>query len=257
MQIFKKIKISYYTYLLFLIGFFCGYLKNLLIIFIICFIHELGHAFFIKLFKYEIVKIEILPFGGYTLINKKINSSINKDIIISLGGIFFQLFIHIFLLIYKELFLETTYNLIIYYNYILVIFNILPIIPLDGSVLLNKLLEKFFSYKLAFYLNIIISIISLGIFLLINIIFAIDNFVIISFLFYQIIITYKNYKYVYNKFLLERLIYDLDYKKIDNNTKDIKSLRKEVFHYFKDKNKYANEKKVINKYLIDKRRRNR
>ena len=73
MQIFKKIKISYYTYLFFLIGFFCGYLKNLLIIFIICFIHELGHAFFIKLFKYEIVKIEILPFGGYTLINKRIN----------------------------------------------------------------------------------------------------------------------------------------------------------------------------------------
>ena len=79
MNIFKKVNIS----------FFCGYIKNISIIFFICLIHELGHVFFIKLFGYKIVKIELLPFGGYTTIDEKLNSNINKDLIIAFGGIIF------------------------------------------------------------------------------------------------------------------------------------------------------------------------
>ena len=95
MNIIKKIKINYYTYLFILLCFLCGYMKNIFIIFSICLIHELGHTFFIKLFGYKIVSIELLPFGGYTKIDKMINTSINKDIIISLGGILFQFILSI------------------------------------------------------------------------------------------------------------------------------------------------------------------
>ena len=45
------VEINNYTYLFFIICALCGYLKNISIIFLICFIHELGHVFFIKFFR--------------------------------------------------------------------------------------------------------------------------------------------------------------------------------------------------------------
>ena len=78
MNIFKKIKINNYTYFFIIICLLCGYIKNISIIFFICLFHEFGHIIFIKLFHYEINTIEILPFGGYTNINKKFNYMSNQ-----------------------------------------------------------------------------------------------------------------------------------------------------------------------------------
>ena len=112
----NKIKINNYTYLFILVCFLCGFIKNIIIIFSICLFHELGHIFFIKIFKYKIVSVELLPFGGFTTIDKHINSSISKDIIISFGGILFQLMLLIIVYVLKNNFNVITYNLIIKYN---------------------------------------------------------------------------------------------------------------------------------------------
>lgn len=241
----NKIKINNYTYLFILVCFLCGFIKNIIIIFSICLFHELGHIFFIKIFKYKIVSVELLPFGGFTTIDKHINSSISKDIIISFGGILFQLMLLIIVYVLKNNFNVITYNLIIKYNYILMIFNLIPIIPLDGNNIVHLLLEKVFSYELSYKINTCISIIILIIFGTINYIYKLDNYFIISFLIYKLLVYIKNYKYLKNRFLLERIIYNIDYNKIDNNTKNINSIRKEVLHYFKSNNKYINEKDMI------------
>ena len=123
----------------------------------------------------------------------------------------------------------------------------LPIVPLDGSKIINLLLEKFFSYNLSYKLNVIISFFSLFIFLLLNYIYHLDNYFIITFLLYKIIENIKNYKYLYQRFLLERYLYNFNYHKIDNNTKDLKDLRKDVLHYFKEDNKYIKEKVKLSK----------
>lgn len=247
----NKIKINNYTYLFILVCFLCGFIKNIIIIFSICLFHELGHIFFIKIFKYKIVSVELLPFGGFTTIDKHINSSISKDIIISFGGILFQLMLLIIVYVLKNNFNVITYNLIIKYNYILIIFNLIPIIPLDGNNIVHLLLEKVFSYELSYKINTYISIVILIIFIIINYIYKLDNYFIISFLIYKLLVYIKNYKYLKNRFLLERIIYDIDYNKIDNNTKNINNIRKEVLHYFKSNNKYINEKDMIkNNYYI-------
>ena len=95
-NILNKFNINIFTYLYFLVCLSCGYIRNVLIIFFICLIHEMGHIFFIKLFKYKVISIDIYPFGGYTKIDKMINTSINKDILISLGGIIFQSILYLF-----------------------------------------------------------------------------------------------------------------------------------------------------------------
>ncbi len=248
-NILKKIKISNYTYIFIIICALCGYIKNISIILCICLIHEFGHIITIKLFKYEIDKVEILPFGGYTTINKRINSSINKDILIALSGIFMQLILSFIIYISKNHFNQITYNLIIKYNFIIIIFNLIPIIPLDGNKIIHHFLEKLFSYHLSYQLNLIISIISLLIFTYINYKYHFDNYFIISFLVYKIIMAFKNYKYLENRFLLERYLYNFNYNKIENNTKNIKSLKKNVLHYFKENNHYIKEKKKIAEYL--------
>lgn len=250
-KLYKKFKINNYTYLFFIICALCGYLKNISIIFLICFIHELGHVFFSCIFKYEIENIELFPFGGLTTTNKKINSSINKDILINLGGILFQLIFLIILNLFKERFNIITYNLFINYSFVLIVFNLIPIIPLDGNNIIHLLLEKIFSYKISYQLNFIISIISLIIFLIINYIYHIDNYFIVSFLLYKGFMYLKNYKYLNKRFLLERYLYDMDYKKIDSHTKDINDLKKEVLHYFKEENKYVNEKNVLEKLFFN------
>ena len=246
---YNKFKINTFTYVFFFICFLCGYLKNVAIIFTIVLIHELGHIFFIKLFKLKICSIEILPFGGKTKVYKLINYNINKEILINLGGIIFQIIFTIILTLYKDNLNIITYNLFMTYNYYIIIFNILPIIPLDGNNIVKLLLEKFFAYQLSYYLNFFISTITLTIFLLINYYYNFDNYFIVSFLIYQLINYIKDFKYLFNKFLLERYLYNIDYKKIESKTKNIKELKKEVLHYFKTDGKVLNEQKVLDEYF--------
>jgi len=247
---YNKIKINNYSYIFILICFLCGYIKNITIIFFICLIHEFGHVFFIKLFKYEILKVEFFPFGGYTTINKKINTSINKDIIISFGGIFFQIISLCIIYIFKEQFNIITYNMIINYNKVFILFNLIPIIPLDGNKILHLCLEKHFPYNKSFYINWFFSNVILIIFLVINHIYKINNYFIFSFLIYQDVIYLKDFKHLKNRFLLERYLYDNEYKKIDNHTKTLSGLKKEVFHYFKENNKYKSEKSKLKELLF-------
>ena len=228
-NIFPKLKINFYTYIFLLICLFCGYIKNIIIIYFICLFHELGHIFFIKLFNYEIISIELFPFGGYTEINKKINSRITYDLFISLGGILFQLILLLILLIIKNNFNIITYNLIFKYNLYLIFFNLIPIIPLDGNKILHLILEILFPYKLAYYLNLYFSIIFIIIFIFIN--------------------YYQNFKYIYKRFLLERYLSVIYYNKINNHTKNLKDLRKNVLHFFKKDNKYIKENHIVKDYL--------
>ncbi len=248
-NILQKIKINNFTYFFIILCFLCGYIKNIFIIFSICLIHEMGHIFFIKLFNYKVLSISITPFGGYTYIEKKINSDINKDLLISIGGILIQLIFLLFLFIFKNNFNLITYNLYIKYNIILIIFNLIPIIPLDGNKIIHLLFEKFFSYHLSYRLNSIISFFFLILFIFMNYYLNLDNYFIISFLLYQFIIYIKNEKYLNKRFLLERYLYDLDYQRIDNHTKNIDDLKKNVLHFFKEDNKYIKEKDKIKDFL--------
>ena len=151
----KIIKVNPLTLYFLLLLFLCGFIKIGLIIFFIVIFHELGHVFFIKLFKYKIIDITIYPFGGIIKTDKDINTPPNKELLISSGGIIAQiiLFIIIYFLPINILTKEIFYK----YNLSIMLFNILPIIPLDGSIIINSLLNKVLSYKISYYLYIIIS----------------------------------------------------------------------------------------------------
>ena len=246
--IFFKIQIHPLTYFLFLTFLITGHFKNILLIFLIVFMHEMGHVFFLKMFHYPIESIEFLPFGGITKTTKFINTPIKHDLIIYLGGVFFQLLLFfIFFFLFQNFYInEMTYNLFLKYNFSILIFNILPIRPLDGGEILHLFFENYFPYTTAMKISNLLSLIFLILFFIINIQFNLNNYCIISFLFVKIYALIKNEKFYKNKFLLERLMYQFPYFKIHNESqKNIFLLKKETYHFFKEGNHYISEKELL------------
>ena len=249
-NILDKIKIDYSTYLLILIGLLAGYIKNILVILIIVIVHELGHVFFFYLYKIEIDKIIIYPYGGVSRVNKKIHERIYKDILISLGGIIFQgLLIIGVIFLYKGGFIvKSTYNMFIIYNKSVILFNLIPLIPLDGSKLLLSICSKYLSYRISYIMMIVISSISLICFIIYNMVFKLNDIVIYLFLVISLINCIREFKYVKNKFYLERILYNNYYDGIVSDSCNIKEMRIDKYYYYKDGNRYINERDYLLKY---------
>ncbi len=247
-NIFPKFKINSATYFLFLTFLSTGFIKNILLIFLIVIVHELGHIFFLKIFHYEIEKVEIFPFGGLTTTNKYINSPINKDILIYLGGVLFQVLLFIiFTFLYQNTSMhENTYTLFLRYNKSILFFNLLPIKSLDGGELFLLFLQKFISFEKSLIMGSFTSFFFLLLFVLYNVKSNLNNYVIVGFLLYKTIDFFKKKKYIEHKFLLERYMHVLPYKKIEHNhVQDISILKKETLHFFKDQEKYLHEREIL------------
>lgn len=237
MKIISSIRIHPLSYLIALIFFLMGYFNNYITFMIIIFIHELGHIISGILFKWKIDKIVILPFGCLTKFNVIINKPIKEEFIISIMGIIFQILF--------------SYKINELYNIIIIIFNLLPIYPLDGSKILNLCLNKVSNFKLSYLITIYISFI-LIIILIISIIIKKDIILLIIIipLIINIYKEYKNRYIIINKFYLERYLYKFKFKKkkIINN---INKMKRDYIHIIKNNNKYIMEEEFL-KNMFDK-----
>lgn len=231
-----------------------GDFKRVILTFIIIILHETGHIIFLKYFQIPITKLTIYPFGGLIKTNKLINFSPLKELLISIGGIINQLILYLILyFLYKYGFINTyTYNLFLSINTSLILFNIIPIYPLDGYIILNSIFNIYIPYLKSNILSIIISIITLIVFILYSYNCKINSIFVISFLVYKLYIYLKEYKYIHNKFILERMMYDIPYNKIIYKYKySPYYLKLSKYYYFN----YKSEKEVIDNiyknYLIN------
>ena len=227
-----KININNSTYICLLLSFLAGYFEYVYLFLITILIHECGHMIFAKIIGFKFAKIILYPFGGITIYNEDLNVNSNKELFVLLGGIIFQLLFFILLLIlYNNLYItEHTFKIIKKINIILISFNFMPVIPLDGGKLTNIILDKLFSYRLSNIISIIISIFFICLFILKN--KTIFGIILTLFLIKSIIIEITNLKYKYNKFLLERYINKYKFKKtiIVSNIYKMKRDRKHIIN---------------------------
>ena len=130
------IEFHLFYFIVMFIAFITGLFKEFILFTSIIFIHEVGHALAALYYKWSIDKIVIMPFGGITIFNEKLNRPIKEEFIILIFGPIFQI-------IYYKIF-STFYNSYTFmnYHYSLLFFNLLPIYPLDGAKLLNLLFNK-------------------------------------------------------------------------------------------------------------------
>lgn len=208
-----KININNSTYVCLLLSFLAGYFEYMYLFLITILIHECGHMIFAKIIGFKFDKVILYPFGGITIYNEDLNVSSNKELFVLLGGITFQLiFFWLLLILYNHSYItEHTFSIIKRINIILVSFNFMPVLPLDGGKLTNIIFDKIFSYRLSNIISIVISIFFICIFIVKN--KTIFGAVLTLFLIKSIIIEITNLKYKYNKFILERYINDYNFKR--------------------------------------------
>lgn len=210
-----KINIHPLTLILIFVGCLTGYVKYLALIFLLVLVHELGHIFFALIFKRKVVSLTILPFGGLTKMDSLISANIFESLLISIGGIFFQTIFGFALILLKErgLIEGQIYEFLSFYNVILILFNLLPICPLDGYKMFKLLMELFLPFKKVFSLASLISFLLLLFFAITRFDIIKDNILVSVFLVVALLEEMSSRKYIVNRFYLERLHYDFDYPK--------------------------------------------
>lgn len=208
--------------------------------FFLLFIHELGHAITGVCLGYKLDKITFYPYGGVTTFNLPMNISLKKELFILIMGPIMQIIGYIIL--------KKFYSDIKIYHYTLLIFNLLPIYPLDGGKILKNICGYFANYLKSFYITFYISLIFvLGLF-----IYNIKNYnfnmlLTLMVILYKLFETYKKRYLYYNRFLLERYLYDYSFRKV-RSIKNIKELYRDTLHYIN----FQKEKVVLKKYFQNK-----
>ena len=224
-----KIEIHNITYITMLISFLSGYFQYIYILLLIIFIHEFGHFFISNLINIKANKIIIYPFGGLTIYDSDLNLNTNKELISLLGGIMFQLLFYFLVVIIhnNNLMTHNVFNIIKRINIILISFNFLPILPLDGGRLLNILLDKIFPYKLSNKLTLIVSILFLGLFIMYK--RTILSILLFVFLLKEIILEINNIDNKYMTFLFERYKNNYSFKKI-KRINNLNKFKRDYYH---------------------------
>jgi len=206
-------KINIFTYLFFLLSILSGYYKDILIIYIILIVHEIGHYLIMKIYNINIYSITLYPYGGMIKSNILVNTNSKKILLISLGGIIFQILLLILnqILFYFNLVNINIYNIILKYNLYIILFNLLPIYPLDGFKIINSILELIFNYKKSIIISFSINLLFLIFFFIYLYINKFNNYMIIMFLLLNLINYIKDLKFIMNKFYIERYLYNIEY----------------------------------------------
>jgi len=173
-----------------------------------------------------------------------LNIKIYKEFLILIAGPFFQVLAYLTL----SYIMPKEKELIEAYHYGILLFNLLPIYPLDGGKIINLLLSLFFPYKnslkICIYISYLISII---------ILLSQDNFklnIVIMTIFTIFLITKEKNKInqLFQKFILERYLNTYNFKssKIVTN---INSFYRNKKHLIYENNKYYWEKDyLVKKY---------
>ncbi len=191
-----KFKISL-IYVIFLICSYFIYGNKILVALIISFLfHEIGHIVVILALRVKIIDISLNIFGGKLNI-EGVNRCPIDDILIYISGPIINLILFLFGMFIKN-------SSLIIVNKYLLIFNLLPCMPLDGFYIMLNLNAILLPFYKAYSISLIISLfISIGI-LFLGIFFNI-YMVILGFYFLYITIYSLKNKSMYHEILVERM----------------------------------------------------
>ena len=126
--------------------------QDLLILVGVLFFHELGHMTAMKLLKYTDLKMFFIPFFGAAVSGKNSNPTALKSCIVSLmgplPGVVLSVGLYFLFMLTKNYYLFKTAQVMMLLN----VFNLLPIMPLDGGRFVDVLFvnRKYFRFVFSF-----------------------------------------------------------------------------------------------------------
>ncbi|MFC0522462.1 site-2 protease family protein [Pontibacillus salicampi] len=205
------------------IGILTGSFPQLLAIFVIIFAHEVGHYAAAVFFKWRVRTVMLWPFGGVMETDEYHTRPLKEELAVIVAGPLqhFWLYGLIFLVGKWELVSSGMIEMLLLYNTWILVFNLLPIWPLDGGKILFLLL----SYQLPFvqaqryvlYVSVMMIVIStmLG---LLFLPFSLSTIFLACFLLWENRLEWKQRQYTFLRYLLKR------YEEKKSPVRDIKSI---------------------------------
>lgn len=128
-------------------------------LFIIVLIHELGHVWTALSYGWRVEEIELLPFGGVAKVSEYGNVSAWEEIVVALAGP-----LNNGLMVWMAYFFSAAgwwgpewTSFFIQANLMIGLFNLLPVLPLDGGKIAQAMLSLIMPYLKAVRLSIIMG----------------------------------------------------------------------------------------------------
>ncbi|MFK2824522.1 M50 family metallopeptidase [Bacillus sp. B190/17] len=186
-----------------------GTFLHLLLIFIVIAIHELGHVLAAHLLGWRVKKIIFLPFGGAAEVDEYGNRPLQEELLVVLAGPLQHLwmFAAAWLMHGGGFLPDQIYEAFLQINMAILLFNLLPIYPLDGGKLLMLLFSIAKPFLSAFRLVIICSaclLFCLQIIVFLFFPFHLQAWAIFIYLAWTLWRAWKEKRYSFMRFLLER-----------------------------------------------------
>jgi len=210
--------------------------------YLIAFIHEFFHFLMAKFLKVKVGEIEFLPIGFYLKIPDLESYSFHKQLLVLIAGPSSFIFSCAIIKMLYNLGILSLYGYedAMISNKFILLFNLLPIYPLDGAKIIELSLTSFLNeYKLRAS-RIIISILSLVIFS--SYLLSLGEVITMLFLFISLIISIINFKKNYLLYLISRLS--------NRNSMKIKINSKKEIYRLNDNYCYVNNKIIDEKGII-------
>jgi stage IV sporulation protein FB len=142
-----RIKLNLFFILFLFASFYTGYINQSIIIFISVLLHEIGHGIVAKLLGIKVEEIELFPYGGVAKMEDITKYGGYTEALIAVAGPAVSgIIAAIGAILSKQ---NEVFNTISQFNFILMSFNILPALPLDGGRILRNIMLHYMSYKQA------------------------------------------------------------------------------------------------------------
>lgn len=185
-----------------------GAMMEFLILFTIVFIHELGHYMMARKYKWRVTKIEIWLFGGSVVCEEHNSRPFSEQAHVILAGPIQHIWIFALLYLMQVVngpsaLIDTALQL----NGIILLFNLLPIWPLDGGKLLFYVSTQVSSFRRAQDLALSLSfffILAGGVYLSLGLLWTLPSIWLVSFLLIENVVEWRRKSFTFMRYLLFR-----------------------------------------------------
>lgn len=227
-----RLKIDLKIFLFLFLFLLTSQIEMYIILMIFAIIHELGHLIAGLILKFKPEEVKLTPVGlqiRFKIDSREYNEKIKearslniKKAIIALAGPLTNLIIAVVTIIigYFNANIQNTYiyQIIIYANFLIAMFNLIPIYPMDGGRVFNELLKIFIGNKKAYKITYIVSktiliLLTAVASILVLYIHNIAIVIILAYLWYLEVIEIRRYNRRKN---IEKIIHNMEKEKILN-----------------------------------------
>ncbi|GED13323.1 M50 family metallopeptidase [Aneurinibacillus migulanus] len=190
-----------------------GQFFQVITLFAIVVLHELGHVTAARWYGWRVRKIELLPFGGVAEIDEWGNTEPCAEIIVALAGPLVNALLIVvgWGCLWLEIWSSSWTTFFVYSNLVIGGFNLLPIWPLDGGRVLQTVVSLFLPYRSAMLLSVYVSLLGGLALLAWSLSFKpsphLNGLAIAFYLLFNAILAYRRRHYQFLRFLLARQAY--------------------------------------------------